>query len=228
MGLSLLLLMMGRHDDVCHRRPQVVPVIEASDNLQRIWAQIKARPGHLIAQKEVLKNLNLQRQRVIVDSVAKRRRGVKKAPYVRKRTEFEAYNPTKFTTDRACCSKQCNMLWTDREDEIEAFRQDLTPGMKPKQKRGVYFKHQKTLGQGEPCCHEWLKCVFGIRSNDKLYGRQKATVTSDDKRISVLTWFHNLLMTADKMPDSEDYIIPACSKKQVYQWYLADQECRQT
>ena len=37
-----------------------------------------------------------------------------------------------------------------------------------------------------------------------------------------MAWFHDLLLTADKMPDSPDYMLPAPHKKTVYQWYMTD------
>jgi hypothetical protein len=41
-------------------------------------------------------------------------------------------------------------------------------------------------------------------------------------RVGVMAWFHDLLLTAEKMPDSPDYMLPAPHKKTVYQWYMAD------
>ena len=74
-------------------------------------------------------------------------------------------------------------------------------------------------------CHKWLKCVYGIHSNAKLYGpKTLPKERTDTKCIALLAWFHAILRAADKMPDTHDYVLPAPSKKGVYGWYKADQE----
>ena len=67
--------------------------------------------------------------------------------------------------------------------------------------------------------------VYGVRSRDKFFGRTTAHVQhdiADPTRVGVMAWFHDLLLTADKMPDSPDYMLPAPHKKTVYQWYMTD------
>ena len=169
----------------------------------------------------------------VIDVAAKeKRRGPpkpkrrKKGPYSRKNDEYLPFQP-KFDLDHPCCQKRCWLLWVDRVPEIEAFRAAIVPSMKPAEKREVYWAHQATLGGGVAACNSWLKCVYGLRSNDKLYGPRASGVKKDAKSaklVGMLAWFQTLLETADKMPDTPDYIIPAPSRHAVYQWYPTDVE----
>jgi hypothetical protein len=92
-------------------------------------------------------------------------------------------------------------------------------------KREHILSNQVLLGPGDgkACCHNWLKCVYGVRSNDQLYGvKRGAKERKEEKRISIIAWFQELLLVADKMPDTPDYILPAPSRRAVHNWYAAD------
>lgn len=73
--------------------------------------------------------------------------------------------------------------------------------------------------------------VYGLRSTSKLYGKQKGeeraprkAKNGDALRIAVHAWFYKLLLTADKMPDTVDYVLPAPHKVTVWSWYITDSE----
>jgi hypothetical protein len=117
-------------------------------------------------------------------------------------------------------------MWVGRDDEIQALR-GAVPRKGLDAKREHIWTTQVLLGPGDgkKCCANWLKCVYGVRSNAKLYGGTRMKKErKDKKRISVISWFQELLQVADKMPDSPDSIIPAPSKKAVYNWYCSDVE----
>ena len=94
------------------------------------------------------------------------------------------------------------------------------------QKREIYNQHRSTLGGGHRACDRWTMNVFGIRSTNKLYGAKtdKQLGRDCELRIAVMAWFHEILMTADKMPDTRDYMLPAPHRKAVYDWYKSDNE----
>ena len=116
----------------------------------------------------------------VVEAAARAKRGrppkpkrIKKPAYVRKQDEFLPYEH-KFTQQAPCCLRnQCGSMWQHREAEIETFRAQVLPTMSPREKQQAYWEHATTLGSGKVACGKWLKCVYGIRSNDKLYGRKK-------------------------------------------------------
>ena len=73
--------------------------------------------------------------------------------------------------------------------------------------------------------------VYGVRSKNKFFGATAAGEqhdVPDQTRVGVMAWFVDLLLSADKMPDSADYMLPAPHKKTVYQWYMTDHGERPT
>jgi hypothetical protein len=88
-----------------------------------------------------------------------------------------------------------------------------------------YNNQRLYLGGGDRrACVNWTMCVFGLRSRAKLYGNDSRLRKrrNDETSESVLAWFHELILTADKMPDTLDYMLPAQSKKDVFGWYMSD------
>jgi hypothetical protein len=205
-----------------------------SDN---IWERFKDSPAMLMNQVADVAYEEMKRQAAehkLAAETGKRLRfeahgrpkKAKTVAYARKRPEYVDYAPDKFA-HKPCCVKRCCALWNGREEQIASIRRLVSSKGSPKERREAIWDTRVLLGPGNdvPCCHAWLKCVFGIRSNDKLYGRRAQRTKEnqkDHKRICVIAWFHDLLKAADKMPDSPNYIIPAPSKRGVWRWYLAD------
>jgi hypothetical protein len=121
-------------------------------------------------------------------------------------------------------------MWQGRGEEIEALRATVLGHDTREARRAEILRTQLLLGPpGQRCCTKWLKNVFGVRSNDKLYGRtSEARERKDEKRLAIIAWFQDLVQTADKMPDSNIYIIPAPSRKGVWKWYCGDGEAYPT
>ena len=214
-----------------------VPV-EATADLQEIWKRLSSDPSTLLMNQDDMATIEQYRAGQML-SRSRQARGVapkkpepkKKSPVVKpdRRAEYVAFEPTKFSQDAPCCRSHCYAVWVGRDGEIEHFRSHVIGLPARSQRREAIFKAQSSLGNGSGtlCCTAWLKCVFGVRSYTKLYGtthqiKQITTQRKDPVRISILAWFHSVLLTADKMPDNADYLLPAPSRKTVWQWYMMD------
>ena len=67
-----------------------------------------------------------------------------------------------------------------------------------------------------------VKVLYG----SDMYRRRKSREATTT--VSVLAWFKTLLLAADKMPDTSDFIIPAGTKRDVYTWYDQDRIAHDT
>jgi hypothetical protein len=207
----------------------------ASPQLREVWKRLKENPGGLLHDINLTQFVEDQRKKKLDFSSAKAQRKrvrlkKKKAqPFVRSKTAFAAYEPDQYTVDDPCCKKKCCTVWKHKEKEIGVIRSAILDvvDMSTVQQRDAIWKARPLLGDHGDCCIKWLKCVFGVRSNDKLYGSHKTVsgrARKDPVRISIIAWFQGLLETADKMPDNADYVLPAPSRKSVWHWYNNDHD----
>ena len=158
-----------------------------------------------------------------------RRAGKKRSlPYQRKKPEYAAYDPKRYSDNRICCKNTCYTFWDGKEADIAVIREGIDPEWDAARKRAYVDSYRAILsGRTEKrACDKWVMCVFGIRSKDKLHGKvykkKKKKTEGELVSVAVLSWFLLILHAADAMPDEDKYILPAPFRKNVLGWYNED------
>lgn len=130
-----------------------------------------------------------------------------------------------------CCKRQC-CINTD-VDIVNKLRHDIWGGLDLEVGEIKDMVQRSRVGvllqsDGKPCCVKFATKAANV-SNNFMYGRKSETTggsTSDRSRadVAILAWFESLLPIADKMPDTDWYLLSAATMKSVHEWYLEDCE----
>jgi hypothetical protein len=93
----------------------------------------------------------------------KRKRGKKPIPVV--------FSPPKFHAYKRCCARECYRFF-DGGPEVPAWRravEDVGHDRSAVAKIANRIKGTMFLGDGKPCCVEYMMWVFGLHRNDLYY-----------------------------------------------------------